>query len=285
MEILRIALQKSGRLHEDSIKLLKDCGIEMNLSQRRLKSSALNFPLEVFFLRDDDIPQYIEDNIVDLGIVGENVMLEKERKLKIEEKLGFGRCRLSIAVPKNSDYQTLENLAGKCIATSYPNILKKFLDKQQIQAEIHTISGSVEIAPGIGLSDAICDLVSSGETLFINGLREIQTILKSQALLVAYKSMKLPKKSLADRLYFRIQAVKRARNNKYVMLNVSNEYLENILNFLSGEKSPTVLPLADRNWTAVHAVIKEKNLWDSIEILKAYGAQDLLVLPIKKMIP
>ncbi|WP_103327679.1 ATP phosphoribosyltransferase [Bacteroidetes bacterium endosymbiont of Geopemphigus sp.] len=284
MEHLRIALQKSGRLHEDSIRLLKDCGIDMNLSQR-LKSSALNFPLEIFFLRDDDIPQYLEENIIDLGIVGENLILEKERKLKIKEKLGFGRCRLSIAVPKNSDYQTIEDLSEKCIATSYPNILKKFLDKQQIQADIHTISGAVEIAPGIGLSDAICDLVSSGGTLFINGLREIETILKSEALLVASQNIKFPRKSLAERLYFRIQAVKRARNNKYVMLNVSNKYLENILNFLSGEKSPTVLPLADPNWTAVHAVIEEKNLWNSIERLKAYGAQDLLVLPIKKMIP
>ena len=284
MERIRIALQKSGRLHKDSIKLLKDCGIDMNLNQQ-LKSDALNFPLEVFFLRDDDIPQYLEENIVDLGIVGENVILEKERKLKIKEKLGFGRCRLSVSVPRNSDYQTLKDLSKKCIATSYPRILKNFLDKQQIHADIHTISGAVEIAPGIGLSDAICDLVSSGHTLFINGLREIKTILKSEALLVTSQNIKFSRKILIDRLCFRIQAIKQARNNRYIMLNVSNKNLENILSFLSGGESPTVLPLANPNWMSVHTIIKEKNLWDSIEKLKTYGAKDLLVLPIKKMIP
>lgn len=284
MKHLRIALQKSGRLHKDSIKLLKDCGIDMNLNEQ-LKSVALNFPLEVFFLRDDDIPQYLENNIVDVGIIGENVVLEKGINLKVKEKLGFGNCRLSIAVPKNSNHQNLEDLAGKCIATSYPKILREFLDKQQIPADIHTISGAVEIAPNMGISDAVCDLVSSGKTLFANGLREIKCILKSEAILSAGPSMKFPINSLAERLCFRIQSVKRARNNKYVTLNIPNEYLENVLNFLSIKKSPTVLPLADPNWKAVHVVIEKKNLWESIEQLKAYGAQDLLVLPITKMIP
>lgn len=281
---LKIAIQKSGRLHEDSIKLLKECGIDINNGVNRLKTEASNFPLEVFFLRDDDIPQYVEDGVADLGIVGENIVLEKNRTLREVEKLGFGKCRLSVAVPKTMEYTGVKDLESLRIATSYPVIVEQFLKKNGINAEIHEISGSVEIAPGIGLADAICDLVSSGSTLFMNGLKEAEVILKSEAVLVANTGLQAGQQQLLERLLFRIKAVKKAKNNKYVLLNAPNEKLPEIISLLPGMKSPTVLPLAEEGWSSVHSVLNENDFWDIIESLKAAGAQGILVVPIEKMI-
>lgn len=281
---LRIAIQKSGRLHDDSIRLLKECGIEFNNGLNKLKAIAQNFPLEVFFLRDDDIPQYVEDGVADIGIVGENVMLEKARKVKVMDELGFGKCRLSLALPKSVKYKGIADLEGKRIATSYPIVLRKFLKKQGITAEIHEISGSVEIAPGIGLADAICDLVSSGSTLFTNGLREVETVLRSQAVLIRNIQLTPEQLEIADRLVFRMQAVRRAQHNKYVLLNAPNDKLDEIVSLLPGIKSPTILPLAQKGWSSVHSVLNEDEFWDNIERLKAAGAQGILVVPIEKMI-
>lgn len=281
---LRIAIQKSGRLHEDSIKLLKECGIDINNGVNKLKTEATNFPLEVFFLRDDDIPQYVEDGVADIGIVGENVVLEKNRPLRTVEKLGFGKCRLAMAVPKGMEYNSIRDLNGQRIATSYPVILQDFLQKMNIEAEIHEISGSVEIAPGIGLADAICDLVSSGSTLFMNGLKEVETILRSEAILVSNDQLTPEQQQLLGKLIFRIQAVKRAKNNKYVLLNAPNDKLPEIIGLLPGMKSPTVLPLAEAGWSSVHSVLNENDFWDIIESLKAAGAQGILVVPIEKMV-
>lgn len=281
---LRIAIQKSGRLHEDSIKLLKECGIDINNGVNKLKTEASNFPLEVFFLRDDDIPQYVEDGVADLGIVGENVVLEKNRPLRTVEKLGFGKCRLAMAVPKAMEYNSIRDLQGQRIATSYPVIVNDFLQKLDIQAEIHEISGSVEIAPGIGLADAICDLVSSGSTLFMNGLKEVETVLRSEAVLVSNDKLAPEQQQLLAKLQFRIQAVKKAKNNKYVLLNAPNDKLPEIIGLLPGMKSPTVLPLAEEGWSSVHSVLNENDFWDIIENLKAAGAQGILVVPIEKMV-
>jgi ATP phosphoribosyltransferase len=281
---LKIAIQKSGRLHDDSIRLLKECGIDISNGVNKLKSEASNFPLEVYFLRDDDIPQYVEDAVADLGFVGENVVYEKEKQVEVVDKLGFGKCRLSIAVRKGEEYKDAADLQGKRIATSYPVLVKKFLDENNITAEIHEISGSVEIAPGIGLADAICDLVSSGSTLFMNGLKETETILNSQAVLIKHKSLSAEKQVLLDKLLFRIQSVKKAKNNKYVLLNAPNNNLQQIISLLPGMKSPTVLPLAEEGWSSVHSVISENEFWDIIEKLKAAGAQGILVVPIEKMI-
>lgn len=281
---LRIAIQKSGRLHEDSIKLLKECGIDINNGVNKLKTEASNFPLEVFFLRDDDIPQYVEDGVADIGIVGENVVLEKNRPLRTVEKLGFGKCRLAMAVPRAMTYNSVQDLDGQRIATSYPVILGDYLKKMNITAEIHEISGSVEIAPGIGLADAICDLVSSGSTLFMNGLKEVETILRSEAILVANNSLTPEQEQLLGKLIFRIQAVKKAKNNKYVLLNAPNDKLPEIIGLLPGMKSPTVLPLAEAGWSSVHSVLNENDFWDIIESLKAAGAQGILVVPIEKMV-
>ncbi|QEH41337.1 ATP phosphoribosyltransferase [Chitinophaga sp. XS-30] len=281
---LRIAIQKSGRLHDDSIKLLKECGIDINNGVNKLKTEASNFPLEVFFLRDDDIPQYVEDGVADIGIVGENVVLEKNRPLRTVEKLGFGKCRLAMAVPKAMDYNSIQDLNGQRIATSYPVILGDYLQKMGITAEIHEISGSVEIAPGIGLADAICDLVSSGSTLFMNGLKEVETILRSEAILVSNNALTPEQEQLLGKLIFRIQAVKKAKNNKYVLLNAPNNKLPEIIGLLPGMKSPTVLPLAEAGWSSVHSVLNENDFWDIIESLKAAGAQGILVVPIEKMV-
>jgi ATP phosphoribosyltransferase len=281
---LKIAIQKSGRLNEDSLRILKECGIGFSDGVNKLKAEASNFPLEVFFLRDDDIPQYVEDGVADIGIVGENVLLEKNKNVRMAERLGFGKCRLSIAVPKNKKYKSLAELEGKRIATSYPVILEKYLKKNKVNAEIHEISGSVEIAPGIGLSDAICDLVSSGSTLFMNGLKETEVILKSEALMIANKNLAAWQVSLLDKLLFRINALNRAKNNKYILLNAPNANLESILKILPGMKSPTVLPLAEKGWSSVHAVVNENKFWDLIEQLKENGAQGILVVPIEKMI-
>lgn len=281
---LKLAIQKSGRLHDDSIRLLKECGIDISNGVNKLKADATNFPLEVFFLRDDDIPQYVEDAVADIGFVGENVVYEKQKKVDVVEQLGFGKCRLSIAVRKSDMYTGPAFLEGKRIATSYPVLVEKFLKEHNVSAEIHEISGSVEIAPGIGLADAICDLVSSGSTLFMNGLQETETILRSQAVLIRNQSLPLDKQQLLSRLLFRIQAVKKARNNKYILLNAPNETLSQIISLLPGMKSPTVLPLADPGWSSVHSVLNENDFWDIIEQLKAAGAQGILVVPIEKMI-
>jgi ATP phosphoribosyltransferase len=280
---LRIAVQKSGRLYDDSISLLKECGIDLRNVKDRLKTESDNFPLEVFFFRDDDIPQYVEDGVADIGIVGQNVLQEKRKEAEVVEKLGFGKCRLSLAINRNEEY-VANYLQGKRIATSYPVLLQKYLDENKITAEIHEISGSVEIAPGIGLADVICDLVSSGSTLFMNGLKEVETILESQAVLVKNKELNEQQLQLVDKLLFRIRSVKKAKRNKYILLNAPNEQLQKIFALLPGMKSPTVLPLADAGWSSVHSVLSEDEFWEKIEQLKAAGAQGILVVPIEKMI-
>jgi ATP phosphoribosyltransferase len=282
--MLKIAIQKSGRLYEDSIQLLKDCGIAVKNGRSQLKTVAENFPLEVYFLRDDDIPQYVEDCVAHIGIVGENVLLEKNKEVETVKSLGFGKCRLSIAIPKSETYPGANFLQGKKIATSYPFLTKKFLQENSLEAEIHEISGSVELAPGIGLADAVCDLVSSGSTLMMNGLKEVQSILKSEAVLIASKNLNQEQQTLLDKLLFRINAVKKARNNKYILLNAPNDALPEIFSLLPGMKSPTVLPLADEGWSSVHSVLNEDEFWDKIEALKKAGAQGILVVPIEKMI-
>lgn len=281
---LKIAIQKSGRLYEDSVKLLKDCGIDVKNGINKLKTEAENFPLEIYFLRDDDIPQYVEDAVADIGIVGENVVYEKNKKVQLVEGLGFGKCRLSIAVARKDEYTGVESLQGKRIATSYPVLVENFLQSKGVKAEIHEISGSVEIAPGIGLADAIVDLVSSGSTLFMNGLKEVEVVLKSQAALIRNENLSPEQMQVLERLLFRIRAVKKAKNNKYVLLNAPNEKLEEIISLLPGMKSPTVLPLAEPGWSSVHSVLSENQFWDIIEQLKAAGAQGILVVPIEKMI-
>lgn len=281
---LRIGIQKSGRLHEDSMKLLKECGIDVSNGVNKLRTEASNFPLEVFFFRDDDIPQYVEDGVADIGIVGENVVYEKNKKITVVEKLGFGKCRLSVAVSRNDDYHGPSFLEGKRIATTYPVLVERFLKEQNVNAEIHEISGSVEIAPGIGLADAICDLVSSGSTLFMNGLKEVQPILQSQAVMIRNSALDGVQMAILQKLVFRIQSVKKARNNKYILLNAPNGRLEEIVGLLPGMKSPTVLPLAEKGWSSVHSVVNENEFWDIIEKLKEAGAQGILVVPIEKMI-
>jgi len=281
---LKIAIQKSGRLHDDSLRLLKECGIEISNGVNKLKSEASNFPMEVYFLRDDDIPQYVEDAVADIGFVGENIVYEKKKKVEVVEKLGFGKCRLAIAVNRHDEYSDRSFLNGKKIATSYPVLVQQFLDENNINAEIHEISGSVEIAPGIGLAEAICDLVSSGSTLFMNGLKEVETVLQSQAVLIKNQQLQNTQQYLLDKLLFRIRAVKKAKNNKYVLLNAPNEKLSEIISLLPGMKSPTVLPLAIEGWSSVHSVLSENEFWEIIEKLKAAGAQGILVVPIEKMI-
>src|ERR1700730_8631533 len=281
---LKIAIQKSGRLFDDSLKLLKDCGIDLKNGINKLKTEADNFPMEVFFLRDDDIPQYVEDAVADIGIVGENVIYEKNKKVSVCEKLGFGKCRLSVAVGRNEPYTDFRYLQNKKIATTYPVLVERFLKEKNISAEIHEISGSVEIAPGIGLADAIVDLVSSGSTLFMNGLKEVETVLDSQAVLVRNRNLNGVKQKILEKLLFRIRAVRRASNNKYILLNAPNEKLKEIIGALPGMKSPTVLPLAVPGWSSVHSVLNENEIWGIIEKLKGFGAEGILVVPIEKMI-
>jgi ATP phosphoribosyltransferase len=281
---LKIAIQKSGRLSEESLRLLKDCGINVNNGISKLKTEADNFPLEIFFLRDDDIPQYIEDGVADIGIVGENVVLEKNKEVKTIEKLGFGKCRLSLAFPKEKNYRSIKDLNGLRVATSYSTILNKYLKQQKVKAEIHEISGSVEIAPGIGLADAICDLVSTGSTLLSNGLKEVEVILRSEAVLIANKKLNKEKTELLNKLLFRIKALRSAKSNKYILLNAPNKKLDAICKILPGMKSPTILPLAEKGWSSVHSVVEENQFWEIIENLKLNGAQGILVVPIEKMI-
>lgn len=282
--MLKIAIQKSGRLYDHSLQLLKECGIELNNGNRQLKAFASDFPLEAYFLRDDDIPQYVFDSVADIGIVGQNVLLEKNKEIDIVNNLGFGRCRLSIAVPKNSNYSGIKDLNGLKIATSYSVLLQKFLQENNVKADIHEISGSVEIAPGIGLADAICDLVSSGSTLFTNGLTEVEVILKSEAVLVANKNLNNEKKKILENLLLRINAVKTAKNNKYIMMNAPNHQLENISAVLPGMKSPTIVPLAQSGWSSVQSVVNENDFWQVIEKLKFFEAEGILIVPIEKMI-
>ncbi|PZF73921.1 ATP phosphoribosyltransferase [Taibaiella soli] len=281
---LKIAIQKSGRLYDDSLKMLRDCGIELTNGVNKLRTDACNFPLEILFLRDDDIPQYVADRVADIGIVGENVLLEKQASVQLVQRLGFARCRLSIAVLRGEEYNSIACLRGKKIATSYPGLLQQFLDTENVQAEIHEISGSVEIAPGIGLADAICDLVSSGSTLFLNGLREVETVLKSEAVLISNEDIGAQKQEILDRLLFRINAVKKAKRTKYILLNAPNDKLDAICNLIPGMKSPTVLPLALEGWSSLHSVVNEDEFWNVTENLKALGAQGILVIPIEKMI-
>jgi ATP phosphoribosyltransferase len=282
--MLKIAVQKSGRLYDSSLQLLKECGIEINNGNRQLKAVGFNFPVEIYFLRDDDIPQYVFDNVADIGFVGENVVYEKNKDIDVVSKLGFGRCRLSVAVPKNMNYKSVSDLKNLKIATSYTTLLQNFLAAKNVNAEIHEISGSVEIAPGIGLADAICDLVSSGSTLFTNGLKEVEVVLNSEAVLVSNKNLSDENKSILSKLLLRIDAVKAAKNNKYILLNAPDSQLEKIVSLLPGMKSPTVVPLAEKGWSSVHSVVNESDFWEIIEKLKLFGAQGILVVPIEKMI-
>ncbi|MEO5890144.1 MAG: ATP phosphoribosyltransferase [Ferruginibacter sp.] len=282
--MLKIAIQKSGRLYEDSIRLLKECGIELNNGNKQLKAVAFNFPIEVYFLRDDDIPQYVYDGVADIGIVGENVLVEKDKEIDLVYRLGFGRCRLSIAVPKSMQYSSPDDLQGLKIATTYSTILQQYLTANKIEAEIHEISGSVEIAPGIGLADAICDLVSSGSTLFTNGLKEVEIILRSEAVLAANRNLSEENKLILEKLLLRINAVKTAKNNKYILLNAPNHQLKNIFALLPGMKSPTVVPLAEEGWSSVQSVVNENDFWEVIEKLKQFEAEGIIVIPIEKMI-
>ena len=282
--MLRIAVQKSGRLLEDSLQLLKECGIKVDASNGKLKSIASGFPLEVLFLRNSDIPQYVADGVVDCGIVGENLLIEERSKLTKTCQLNFSKCRVSLAVPKNSPIKSVKDFEGKKIATSYPNTVNDFLQENHVKAEVHTISGSVEIAPTIGLADGICDIVSSGNTLFMNGLIELETILRSEAVLVQAPKLNGEKTELLDKLVFRISAVLASRNSKYILMNVPDEAIPNVLKILPGMKSPTVLPLAEKGWSSLHSVISEDQFWDKIDALKEAGAEGILVLPIEKMV-
>ncbi|ANH83967.1 ATP phosphoribosyltransferase [Niabella ginsenosidivorans] len=282
--MLRIAVQKSGRLSEDSLKLLKECGIGVPNGNNQLKIKAENFDAEILFLRDDDIPEYVQDGVADIGFVGENVVLEKNKATEIVERLGYGKCRLSIALPKTRKKIELKELNGMKIATSYPFILNRWLKQNKIKAETHVISGSVEIAPRIGLADAICDLVSSGSTLFSNELYEYETLLRSEAVLISGKQLSPQRKELLDKLLFRIRSVKKAKYNKYVLLNAPNKSIEQICAYLPGINSPTIVPLAKKGWSSVHSVISESDFWNVIENLKAAGAEGILIIPIEKMI-
>jgi ATP phosphoribosyltransferase len=284
MEKLSIGIQKSGRLSEKSLDLLKESGITLANGSRKLLSSSQNFPLEAVFLRDDDIPQYVYDRVTDVGIVGENVVREKGHELQVVERLGFARCRMSIAIPRDVEYSGAESLDGKKIATSYPHILGTYLAENHIDAEIHVISGSVEIAPGIGLADAIFDIVSTGSTLISNGLKEVETVLESEAVLVARKGLAASKQEILDNLLFRTRAVRKSRDNKYILLNAPNDQLDEIIKVIPGMKSPTVMPLAEEGWSSVHSVLNENEFWEIIDRLRELGAQGILVIPIEKMI-
>jgi ATP phosphoribosyltransferase len=283
--MLTLAIQKAGRLSEKTLHLLDETGIILeNGGKNKLKCKAKNFPLQILYLRDDDIPECIADHIADLGIVGENIYREKGHRLEISQKLGFAKCRLSIAVPKHKDYGSIQDLNGSKIATSFPNILVKYLEEKGISAEIHEIKGSVEIAPGIGLSDAIFDIVSSGSTLLSNGLREVETVMQSEAVLLQNPDLGDDKLQLLNKLLFRIRAVNKAKNYKYILLNVPNETIDRVCDVLPGIKSPTIVPLALKGWSSLHSVIREDEFWEIIENLKSAGAQGILVVPIEKMI-
>ncbi len=281
---LRIAIQKQGRLADGSTALLKRCGIGFSNGLGKLRAEAEDFPLEIFFLRDDDIPDYVADAVADIGVVGENVLAEHPKNVEVVERLGFGRCRLSIAVPKGDEYLALTSLGGKRIATSYPNILRTYFAANSVEADIHEISGSVEIAPSIGLADAVCDLVSSGSTLFSNGLREVETVLESQAVLIRRPKLSTDAEVILDQLLFRIRSVRAASQNKYILLNAPKDKAAEISNLLPGIKSPTMMPLAEEGWVSIHSVISEHDFWEVVDRLKQAGAEGILVLSIDQMI-
>lgn len=284
MNTLKLAVQKSGRLSDSSLNLIKECGITFPTRIARLKAQAFNFPVEFLYLRDDDIPGYVSDKVADVGIVGRNVLMEKADNLEIVKELGFSKCRLSIAVPRDFDYQGVQSLEGLNIATSYPQILSDFLLDKGVSAEIHEISGSVEIAPSIGLAEAVCDIVSTGSTLVSNGLVEVEVILQSEAVLVARPDLSGAQRAILDQLLFRINAVQTANNNKYILLNAPNESISKIIDLLPGMRSPTVLPLAQDGWSSLHSVVREDDFWEVIEKLREAGAEGILVVPIEKMI-
>ena len=284
MTKLKIAIQKTGRMSEKSLALLKSCGISLGNGDKKLMTSANNFPVEVLFLRDDDIPQYVEQSVADVGIIGLNEVWEKNKAIDIVEKLGFAACKMSLAIPKDEKYDGISWFEGKKVASSYPHILQKFANENNLNIIIEEIAGSVEIAPGIGLAEAICDLVSSGSTLFTNGLKEVETILHSEAVVVANKNLSDEKQQILEKLLLRIKAVKAAKNNKYIMLNAPNHQLKNIFALLPGMKSPTVVPLAEEGWSSVQSVVKENEFWEVMEKLQQYEAEGIIVLPIEKMI-
>ena len=284
MSILRIAVQKSGRLNQDSMRILKDIGISIDNGKDQLKAASRNFPVEVFYLRNGDIPQYLKDGVVDAAIIGENVLIEKGTDIKFIERLGFSKCKVSIAVPKESEAKSLKDLAGKRIATSYPETVKKFLKEKNIEAQLHQINGSVEIAPNIGLADGICDIVSSGSTLFKNGLKEIETLLKSEAVLATSPKISIENQELIDTLQFRLRSVLRGRESKYILLNAPNNKLDAIARILPGMNSPTIMPLAKEGWSSVHSVLNKNDFWNMIDELKANGAEGILVCPIENMV-
>ena len=281
---LHIAVQKSGRLHDESLKLLNDCGISIDNGKDQLKAIARNFPMEIFYLRNGDIPQYLRDGVVDIAIIGENLLIEKGNDISIKENLGFSKCRVSIAIPKEGAYKGVESLTGKKIATSYPNTVKRFLAEKGIDAELHIINGSVEIAPNIGLSDAVCDIVSSGSTLFKNNLKEVEVLFESEAVLAASSTLGNEKNDVLKKLQFRIQSVLKGRQSKYILMNVPNESIDKISSILPVLKSPTVLPLAEPGWSSLHSVVNEGTFWEVIDELKSAGAQDILVCPVEKMV-
>lgn len=284
MSKLKVAIQKSGRLSEKSLQLLNECGIRLSNGERKLKTTSSNFPIEILFLRDDDIPQYVEQGVADVGIIGENEVWEKDKKVSTIKKLGFANCRLSLAIPKDIDYTGISYFNQKRIATSYPLILEQFFTKNNLEAEIETISGSVEIAPGIGLADGIFDIVSTGSTLQINGLKEVEVVTNSEAVLIANSNLTDDKQEILDSLLFRMQSVKNAAENKYILLNAPNEAVSKIAKLLPGMKSPTVLPLNEEGWSSMHSVIKEDDFWDIIDKLKLLGAQGILITNVEKMI-
>ena len=281
---LHIAVQKSGRLHDESLKLLNDCGISIDNGKDQLKAVARNFPIEIFYLRNGDIPQYLRDGVVDIAIIGKNLLFEKGDNISIKEKLGFSKCRVSIAIPKDDIYKGIKSLTGMKIATSYPNTVKRFLAEKGIEAELHIINGSVEIAPNIGLSDAICDIISSGSTLFKNNLKEVEVLFKSEAVLASSITLDGEKNDILKKLQFRIQSVLKGRQSKYILMNVPNESIDKISSILPVLKSPTVLPLAEPGWSSLHSVVNEGKFWEVIDELKAAGAQDILVCTVEKMV-
>ncbi|GGK50010.1 MULTISPECIES: ATP phosphoribosyltransferase [Flavobacteriaceae] len=284
MNKIKIAIQKSGRLNEDSLKLLKDCGISIDNGKDQLKAAASNFPMEVLYLRNGDIPQYLRDGVVDIAIIGENVLIEKGEDINIAERLGFSKCRVSIAVPKDVAYTSIQDLDGMRIATSYPNTVRNYFKKFNINPDIHLINGSVEIAPNIGLADAICDIVSSGSTLFKNNLKEVEKMLTSEAVLAVSPTISSENQQILNKLQFRIQAALKGRKSKYILMNAPNNKVASIIKLLPGMRSPTVLPLAEEGWSSIHTVVEKDSFWEVVDALKANGAEGLLVVPIEKMV-
>ena len=284
MTTLKIAIQKSGRLSEKSLQLLKECGIKIANGDRKLKASAANFPVEILFFRDDDIPQYVEQGVADIGILGENEVWEKDKKVAVIQHLGFAQCKLSLAIPKDEQYEGLHYFENKKIATSYPRILQRFFNEKNIAVTVEEIGGSVEIATGIGLADAIFDIVSTGSTLLMNGLKEVEVLFRSESVLIANQNLMADKQVILDQLLFRIQSVKQAAENKYILLNAPNDAIQRISAVLPGMKSPTILPLVEEGWSSLHSVIKEDQFWEIIDQIKQLGAQGILVVPIEKMI-